>query len=314
MKKSESIKELATALSKAQSQLRGAHKDSVNPFFKSKYADLESIWEAIRQPLADNDLAITQLTTIVELFTEHTGACIETMLMHKSGEWIMGEFPVMTKDNSAQAMGSGVSYARRYALAAIMGVYQTDDDGEAAQPRTSPAIREAVKNVMPRVAERLTNEGPDPKDKYLEAVNLSRLQGPDPKVKSAVESEYDNNPLAPGGVFNSAPPTDAKGLLTVSEYQSFGTNIQATGKGTHQMTFGPTTPVTPYHNLPAGKRANPSEPQQKRAIAIAKKQGWTGEQFAKCLQDDYKASNIKDLQLKDYNAFVAKLEKTNYAR
>jgi len=128
--KSETIGALAAALAKAQSQISGAVKDAANPFFKSKYADLESVWQACRTPLTDNGLSVVQTTR----YTADTLMLITT-LMHASGEWIAGEMPVLMKDYSPQAQGSGLTYARRYALAALVGVYQTDDDGEAAMSR-----------------------------------------------------------------------------------------------------------------------------------------------------------------------------------
>lgn len=128
--KSETIGALAAALAKAQSQISGAVKDAANPFFKSKYADLESVWQACRKPLTDNGLSVVQTTH----YTSDTLMLITT-LMHASGEWIAGEMPVLMKDYSPQAQGSGLTYARRYALAALVGVYQTDDDGEAAMSR-----------------------------------------------------------------------------------------------------------------------------------------------------------------------------------
>jgi hypothetical protein len=127
---SETIGALAAALAKAQSQITGAVKDAANPFFKSKYADLVSVWQACRKPLTDNGLAVTQTSRYTP-----DGLMLVTTLLHSSGEWIAGEMPVLTKDASPQAQGSGLTYARRYALAAIVGVYQTDDDAEAAQGR-----------------------------------------------------------------------------------------------------------------------------------------------------------------------------------
>lgn len=130
--KSETIGALAAALAKAQAAITGAVKDAANPFFKSKYADLESVWSACRKPLTDNGLAVVQTSRYTP-----DGLMLVTTLLHSSGEWISGEMPVLVKDNSPQAQGSGLTYARRYALAALVGVYQTDDDGEAAQGRKS---------------------------------------------------------------------------------------------------------------------------------------------------------------------------------
>lgn len=127
---SESIAALAAALSKAQADITGALKDSSNPFFKSKYADLSSCWDACRKQLAANNLAVIQTTEVTE-----AGTVLVTTLAHSSGEWMRGTLPVVTKDNGPQAQGSGITYARRYALAAIVGLAQIDDDAEAAQAR-----------------------------------------------------------------------------------------------------------------------------------------------------------------------------------
>ena len=142
---SESIAALAAALSKAQASITGALKDSSNPFFKSKYADLASCWDACRKQLADNGLCVIQTTN-----TTDAGVVLVTTLAHSSGEWIRGVLPVVTKDSGPQAQGSGITYARRYALAAIVGLAQIDDDAEAAQargkpePATDPAVLASI--------------------------------------------------------------------------------------------------------------------------------------------------------------------------
>lgn len=132
---SEQINELATALSKAQGEITGALKDSSNPFFKSKYADLASCWDACRKQLASNGLSVIQTTDVLDGIV-----VVRTTLAHSSGQWIRGSLPVKTKDDSPQAQGSGITYARRYALAAIVGLAQIDDDGEAAQARNAPRM------------------------------------------------------------------------------------------------------------------------------------------------------------------------------
>ena len=132
MNQSESIAALAAALSKAQSAITGALKDSANPFFKSKYADLASCWDACRKQLAANNLAVIQT---IYVHWESGQTMLATTLVHSSGEWIRSDLPVLAKDLSPQAQGSGITYARRYALAAIVGLAQIDDDAEAAQGR-----------------------------------------------------------------------------------------------------------------------------------------------------------------------------------
>jgi hypothetical protein len=131
---SEAINELATALAKAQGAISGAVKDSANPFFKSSYADLQSVWDACRQPLTANGLAVVQTTEAVA-----EAVHVVTTLVHASGQWMRGRLVMRPVKNDPQGIGSCLTYARRYALAAIVGVYQTDDDAEGAQGRNGKA-------------------------------------------------------------------------------------------------------------------------------------------------------------------------------
>ncbi len=128
IEKSESIKELATALAKAQGEIGFAMKDTANPFFKSKYADLASVVGTIRDPLAKHGLSFTQVSHDGE-----NAACIETIIMHASGEWIStGKLTVPVSKHDAQGFGSAITYAKRYSLSAAFGVASDDDDGNAA--------------------------------------------------------------------------------------------------------------------------------------------------------------------------------------
>lgn len=126
--KSESIKELATALSKAQSEMHGAKKTAINPFHKNKYATLEDVWDAIREPLTKNGLSVVQTLG----FDEKMGPTLTTMLLHSSGEWIEGTRPLHAKSPDPQAIGSAITYARRYDMMALLGICPEDDDGERA--------------------------------------------------------------------------------------------------------------------------------------------------------------------------------------
>lgn len=128
MIKSEQIGKISAALSKAQGQIKGAVKDAANPFFKSKYADLASVWEACREALTANELAVTQVNDV----SDNGSVIVETMLSHSSGEYITGRLAMTPKDTSPQGIGSCITYARRYALAAIVGVAPEDDDGNVA--------------------------------------------------------------------------------------------------------------------------------------------------------------------------------------
>lgn len=130
---STTIAELAKALCKAQGEMKNAPKDTVNPFFKSHYADLASCWEALRPVLSKNGLSVTQYTNVSQ-----DGTVLVTLLLHASGEWIRGTYPIHPKDNSPQALGSAITYAKRYALQAITGLASDDDDGNAAQTAYKP--------------------------------------------------------------------------------------------------------------------------------------------------------------------------------
>jgi ERF superfamily len=127
MNKSESIAKLAEALSKAQGAMKNAIKDSANPFFKSKYADLASVSDACRAELAANGLAIAQLPTMRD-----GKMVLEYVLMHASGEFIGSEIEMTPVKSDPQGIGSAITYARRYTLAGITGVATEDDDGNAA--------------------------------------------------------------------------------------------------------------------------------------------------------------------------------------
>ena len=127
MDKSESIKELAIAMAKAQSQMGGAHKGANNPFFKSKYADLGAVVQAVKEPFSNNGLSYVQFP-----INDGDKVGVETILMHDSGEWLMNRFTVKATKQDAQGAGSVITYCRRYGLQAVAGIPSEDDDGNAA--------------------------------------------------------------------------------------------------------------------------------------------------------------------------------------
>lgn len=124
---SSEISSLLEALAKAQSTMRGAVEDSSNPFFKSSYADLTSVWEACREPLTKNGLSIIQTIQVLNGTT-----CLVSILGHQSGQWIKSILPIKPAREDIQSFGSAMTYCRRYALSALVGVCPVDDDGEAA--------------------------------------------------------------------------------------------------------------------------------------------------------------------------------------
>ena len=142
MNQSESIANLAKALSIVQGKLTYAAKDSANPFFKSKYADLESVWDSCRTLLSDNGLSVIQFPG--EYFDGTMS--LTTILTHASGEWISKEMSVPVTKPDAQGAGSALSYMRRYSLAAVVGVVsanQEDDDGNAASGKFNQPVVKA---------------------------------------------------------------------------------------------------------------------------------------------------------------------------
>lgn len=130
------MKELAVAMAKAQAQVKTALKERTNGGFKSKYADLTSIWDACREALTKNGLSVIQRTDF-----EGSTIWLETMLLHTSGEHVCSRYPLRPVKEDPQGFGSALTYARRYCLAAMVGVVaDEDDDGNAASGRpTQPA-------------------------------------------------------------------------------------------------------------------------------------------------------------------------------
>lgn len=141
----DNLNELFAALSLAQGEMTHATKDSRNPHLNSRYADLASVWGAIRAPLTKNGLSVIQLPNGDEL---------ETILAHKSGQFIIAKTPIKTVKNDAQGYGSGLTYARRYALASIVGIVQDDDDGNIAsntinnKPKTNALSNSVIKQAQ----------------------------------------------------------------------------------------------------------------------------------------------------------------------
>ena len=150
MNKSESIKELASALAIAQGQIENASKGAINPHFRSKYADLAEVLNTVRPVLAANGLSLTQMPGMDEV----GNVTVETMLMHKSGEWLSSVITVPVAKKDAQGVGSAVTYARRYSLAAICGIAQEDDDGNAA---SAPAPKAKPQRLDPEVVAQINS-------------------------------------------------------------------------------------------------------------------------------------------------------------
>jgi hypothetical protein len=130
---SEQLGELAKALAAAQGQMGNVVKDSANPFFKSKFLSLAGVWDGIRAPLSANGLCVIQ-----SLRPADGGVGLTTRLVHQSGQWVESELFLPATKTDPQSFGSLISYARRYALMAIVGVAAADDDdAESAMGRNA---------------------------------------------------------------------------------------------------------------------------------------------------------------------------------
>ena len=202
MNKSESIKELAAALAKAQGQVKGAVKDSSNPFFKSKYADLASVVEAIRVAFSTHGLSYVQTVEP----SEKDEVRVETFILHASGEWIgcgVLSLPVVKAD--AQGYGSALTYARRYSLSAACGVAPEDDDGNAASFGGKNIPKEGVHKPTDGAFQNLTTDERTvvmdcakavrdwlSKDKVREAFDEIEFQKFSPDSKVALWAQLDS--------------------------------------------------------------------------------------------------------------------------
>ena len=126
MKKSETIDLIAKALVNVQQSMKPAIKSSTNPHFKSRYSDIYSVWEAIREPLTSNGITVWQDVT-----TGDKTVSVSTHVIHVSGQWIeFGPLTIPLIKYDAQGIGSAISYAKRYALSAALGVVSCDEDDD----------------------------------------------------------------------------------------------------------------------------------------------------------------------------------------
>lgn len=152
---SDSVAKLADALAKAQAVMKAATINKTNPHFKNRYADLAAVLEAIRKPLSDNGLSITQTTEVRD-----GGFVLVTTLRHSSGEWISSEYPLPVAAKP-QELGSALTYARRYSLSAMACIAaDEDDDAEGARQQGQTAAPVSPRNSKPNAVKPQTVEAP----------------------------------------------------------------------------------------------------------------------------------------------------------
>lgn len=168
--RSATITKLAPAVSKFQGALEPVKKEVANPFLNKKYADLSAVWEAIREPLAANELSILQ-----EPQSADGKISLTTTLMHSSGEYVRSTltFPVTKQD--PQGYGSAITYARRYALQSVTGIAPEDDDGIAAAQGNGEQKRQPA--AQPKKIPSVYDLSRLPAEKREEAIKILRKLG-----------------------------------------------------------------------------------------------------------------------------------------
>jgi hypothetical protein len=148
------ISELAKALSNFQGSMTPVKKDAINPFYKSKYATLDTIWDTIRKPLSENGLSITQTLDIYP-YEGKLHDVLVTTLNHNSGESVTSNQLLKATKEDPQAQGSAISYARRYSLSAILGIV-TDEDDDANTTVEKKVEKATVEKAEPKISEAQT--------------------------------------------------------------------------------------------------------------------------------------------------------------
>lgn len=180
MKQSEKIDQLAAALSALQGKVQDVEKDSKNTFFKtpdgkpSGYASLAAVLQAVRPLLAEHGLALCQMPNTVE-----GKPVLSTMLVHKSGQYLQADAPLLIDKANSQGWGSALSYARRFSASAILGVAQVDDDGnEASQAPAKAAPRPAIA-PKPSVTPKAPVVSPEQRKAIFETTSVQMGMGED---------------------------------------------------------------------------------------------------------------------------------------
>ena len=189
MRTSEQINEISAALSKAQGEVANPVFNKTNPHFKSSYADLSSVLNAVRPVLSKNNISIMQLTNL-----EESGLVLYTRLTHNSGQWIESVYPV-TASGKHQEIAASLTYAKRLSLSAIVGVSgEDDDDGNAAN--TIPVVAKAASRPKVEVSPMTEEESANVRDTMLVTLDdciskndLSTWAGINAKSKNMLREE-----------------------------------------------------------------------------------------------------------------------------
>lgn len=186
---SDQINELAGAMAKMQGELESAAKSSENPFFKNKYADLATVWDACRVPMSKNGLALIQQISLL-----NDRSVLLTTLTHSSGQWMRSICPIITAKQDAQGMGAGITYMRRYAMCAMLGITQDDDDGNGASGISTKAVTEKELNsVIQQLVEEFPEDKRDMAGEYLNFCKTHYKSKKGSKWMEALLTELNNS-------------------------------------------------------------------------------------------------------------------------
>jgi hypothetical protein len=227
VKTSESITAIATALIAVQKNLRPAIRDSLNPHFKSKYADLAAVWDACRGPLAENGIAAVQSAD-----GEPDGVSVTTMLIHTSGEWIVfGPLVIPLTNPTAQQVCAAITYARRYGLSAAIGIStEDDDDGNLASAIPKAASPARAKAGKPEADQEAVKEQglSDAKQRFWttlsKAVFIKKL---DPTIKLDTELSQQARRKLIGDLLKTDAENVDPALMSAGEWDICSRELQA---------------------------------------------------------------------------------------
>jgi len=183
---SDSIAKLAAALVKANAEVQHAIKDSKNPHYRSDYASLASVLDTIKPVYAAHGLAIMQMPGFGE-----GHATLDSMIVHESGEWVRSTAGAPLPKQDPQGVGSALTYLRRYSLAAIAGIHQEDDDGNAAARAKPPTA--AVIKLIEDVQNRLELVNGSVKKEVKTAAQQAIAQQDEARLRAALQYLDDLN-------------------------------------------------------------------------------------------------------------------------
>jgi hypothetical protein len=215
MQHSDTIKALAGALAKAQAEIGNATKNANNPHFKSMYADLAEVVNTVRPVLARHGLAVAQFPGFADGVVS-----VETILTHESGEWLAGTSAAPVVKADPQGVGSAITYLRRYSLAAVCGIAQEDDDGNAAsRPGPVEAMAKAARPKPAPAPEAERKPWDDDGDDIFAQRDEQQPVADVPQCPKCGGAMWDNrkdkkNPKAPDFKCRDKECVDDKGFVT----------------------------------------------------------------------------------------------------